>query len=594
MKAKKKLHRLMSILLCCVLVLGLIPMTAFAAEPEYRIQIENGIHYLPDASASDGRIILFCMNNKSNWPHSIPGNISEEQVPSYIDGYLTPSDFSSEEEYQECMNRLSAILYAGYPYNALRLYQISSAGYIMTEADFNSMLVVPNALRTDFASSLGDTTFTYADYTGNNTTNLNKLHQFLVDLGELFPNGRTASGLSYSDITAMPFYKAAFCMEYADESHTPLQVFNAMYGGAYFVTAEQAYNATQNAVWKLLYSYGIQDNDLHDISATPLGETLLEISNTTTPLKVEPEESKVQIHAASDDYTLSYNPEDEMWYSDVFWISENENYNGEYVFTSLPAGTTVVTEHGGNYVHVGEKFSFISDHFPEMDETVVITSYQKWMGDLKQYSPAKDVTVNGKKFQHMAGALVYDKSLALNMTLTNDETSLEITKKVVGEADSDTAFSFQLKLTNRPIYGQYGDLYFNMGVAEFTLKDGETVTAKYLPQGSKYVVTEAASDTYTTTSTNESGTLGTGQSVQVEFINTKKGSTGGTTPTEPTNPAEPTKPTKPTGSNPSTGALDDVPQTGDNSMMWLWFILLFVSGTGLGGVVNYSKRRKAE
>ena len=132
MKEKKKLHRLLSMLLCCVFVLGLMSITAFAAESGYRIQYENGIHYLPDDSASDGRIILFCMNNKSNWPHSTD-SITEGQVPSYIDGYLTPSNFSSEDEYQECMNRLSAILYAGYPYNALGLYQISSVGNIMTE-----------------------------------------------------------------------------------------------------------------------------------------------------------------------------------------------------------------------------------------------------------------------------------------------------------------------------------------------------------------------------------------------------------------------------------------------------------------------------
>ncbi|MFQ9801653.1 MAG: hypothetical protein ACLR23_25220 [Clostridia bacterium] len=33
MKVKKKLHRLLSILLCCALVLGLMPITAFAADP---------------------------------------------------------------------------------------------------------------------------------------------------------------------------------------------------------------------------------------------------------------------------------------------------------------------------------------------------------------------------------------------------------------------------------------------------------------------------------------------------------------------------------------------------------------------------------
>lgn len=440
---KKRLTGLISRLpaICLVFVVAMISgssISAFAegTNTEYQIKFQDGIHYLPDADASDGKIILYCLNNKSNWPHSIPGNITEEQVPFYIDGYLTADDFSSEEEYWECMNRLSAILYAGYPHNALRLYQIRSEGYVLTEDDFNRLLVVPNNLRADFASSLGDTIFTYADYTDNNTDNLNKLHRFLVDLGELFPDGRTESGLSYGDITAMPFYKAAFCMDSADEKQTPLQVFGAMYGGIYYVTEEQACNATQNAVWKLMYSYGVADNDMHDISSTPLGEILLEVSKTAEILKVEPEEKEVQIHSVSDDYTFTYNPEDKLWYSDEFRISENSSYNGEYVFRNLPSGITVITEHGENYVHEGEMFYFVSNHSPEGDEKITITCNQKWMRDLRQYSPKKtesgeDVIINGKKFQNMAGALVFEKNLSFDMILSNDET--------ISDSTGDTA-----------------------------------------------------------------------------------------------------------------------------------------------------------
>ena len=55
-----------------------------------------------------------------------------------------------------------------------------------------------------------------------------------------------------------------------------------------------------------------------------------------------------------------------------------------------------------------------------------------------------------------------------------------------------------------------------------------------------------------------------------------------------------TKPTDPTESNPNTGALDDVPQTGDNSNMILWIVLLLASGLGVTGTVVYSKRKKYE
>ena len=54
------------------------------------------------------------------------------------------------------------------------------------------------------------------------------------------------------------------------------------------------------------------------------------------------------------------------------------------------------------------------------------------------------------------------------------------------------------------------------------------------------------------------------------------------------------KPTDPTESNPNTGALDDVPQTGDNSNMILWIVLLLASGFGVAGAVVYSKRKRYE
>ena len=51
-----------------------------------------------------------------------------------------------------------------------------------------------------------------------------------------------------------------------------------------------------------------------------------------------------------------------------------------------------------------------------------------------------------------------------------------------------------------------------------------------------------------------------------------------------------TKPTDPTGSNPNTGA--ESPKTGDNSNMILWIAVLFVSGFGVLGTVIYGKKRK--
>ena len=47
----------------------------------------------------------------------------------------------------------------------------------------------------------------------------------------------------------------------------------------------------------------------------------------------------------------------------------------------------------------------------------------------------------------------------------------------------------------------------------------------------------------------------------------------------------------------ATPAVDDgtkSPQTGDNSMMWRWVALLFVSGAGIAGATVYTKRKKAK
>lgn len=84
-------------------------------------------------------------------------------------------------------------------------------------------------------------------------------------VAKLYPDGQTSNGVTYSDITAMPFYKAVFCMLYEAEGTTPLQNFAIMYSDSYFVTEEQAYNATQDAVWRLLHQYNIEDNNMNDL-----------------------------------------------------------------------------------------------------------------------------------------------------------------------------------------------------------------------------------------------------------------------------------------------------------------------------------------
>jgi len=62
-------------------------------------------------------------------------------------------------------------------------------------------------------------------------------------------------------------------------------------------------------------------------------------------------------------------------------------------------------------------------------------------------------------------------------------------KKSVRGAKSDELFGFKVIL-DRQITGEFGQMRFTDGVAEFTMKAGETRTARNLPDGVNFKVTE--------------------------------------------------------------------------------------------------------
>ena len=101
---------------------------------------------------------------------------------------------------------------------------------------------------------------------------------------------------------------------------------------------------------------------------------------------------------------------------------------------------------------------------------------------------------------------------------------LSVTKKVTGTAgDKDMYFNFVVELSDTSVNGVYGDMEFIDGVAEFALKDGETVTAEGIRADTAYTVTElkAGLDGYATESDGESGTIPAGDIAKVSFENHK-------------------------------------------------------------------------
>lgn len=504
------------------------------------------IHSVTD---SDGtKIILYCMNNQLHWPHVTP---SIPSVPDYSNAmdYLTPGMF----QYEECMEKLLAILYAGYPYNGLHLYEVTDQGNQITEAEFNQMLDAPEVLRQDFPDSLGSATFTYADFTNGNKDNIDKLYQFTMEVGALYPNGTSASGLTYQEIIATNFYNAASAMVYGTKDTTPLQYWNEQYADDTLVTESQAYKATRDAIWVLLQEYGVPSNNLTrkslDVVQNPLALRLLDGANANEVLRTEPQASALGF---SGDTKFAYDPATKTWRTGLLTITEGEKYNGLYKLT-LPEGMTAVDEEGndisGTTIRAGRGFYLVSSTKPTQTATVSASSTLTWLKETRQYSP-----VNSTEFQHMIGALIYTKDVSTSVTTQPaTEGSLSVTKNVAGEENSTTAFKFTVKLSNTSINGSYGAMDFTNGVATFELHNGEGAVAEHLPAGVTYMVAEEANDAFTTTWDGQTGGIVAEKTVAATCTNTLK-------PKSP-EPKEPITPNTTDETNEETKPAPNVPDS---------------------------------
>ena len=107
--------------------------------------------------------------------------------------------------------------------------------------------------------------------------------------------------------------------------------------------------------------------------------------------------------------------------------------------------------------------------------------------------------------------------------------NLEVSKTVTGRGSTTQEFTFTVTLSDKEVDGTFGNMTFSSGVATFTLKHGESMTAKGLPAGATYTVTESNNDGYTVTKTGDTGSIKAKETVQASFTNHKSGggSSGG-------------------------------------------------------------------
>ena len=332
-----------ALIACLSLVFATVPFGTCADADTGTVQIQydkdTDIHFVPDANSANGRIILYCMNNKSHWPH-VGGSIGT--IPDYSLGYLTPDKFKAkypdtyQQAYQACMDKLLAILYAGYPYNGMNMYTVVDSTQGISADAFNALLNPPSWIRSDFPDSIGGTTFSYSDYP-DNKANLGKLSQFVTDeLTKYYSTGaKTPSGHASAEIRATPFYQAACAMVYTQgTSTTPLEYYDMNHSDANAVTEAQAYDATQYAIWAVLGDYGIENNSLTsksgEVTQKALAVKLLDSASADKVLRAEPDKANVTI---SGDSQFVYDPEYGLWKTGTLTVSEGQNYHGTYTLT---------------------------------------------------------------------------------------------------------------------------------------------------------------------------------------------------------------------------------------------------------------------
>jgi len=115
-----------------------------------------------------------------------------------------------------------------------------------------------------------------------------------------------------------------------------------------------------------------------------------------------------------------------------------------------------------------------------------------------------------------------------------------------------------------------------------TVEEGNKAAKPADPSASGYTFDGWYADATFSAKFDFSSAINANTTVYAKWTEVKKDEP--TKPADPTNPANPTQPTKP--ADPTS------PQTGDNSHLFLWVALLFISGGALAGTAVYGKKRK--
>lgn len=464
-------------------------------EVTYEKGVENETWYRHFINYDNNKLLLFSMNNagKIYWPH-ISNEVGITDIPNYQEDDFK-KNFKDNEMYNEFMRKLSKILFVGYPHNAKNMYKIIETGdrKVPTDEEFNSMIRVPKELAGSFPQ-LAHHVFKISDL--NNEDKESKKHidilkDFVNEVGKMYPNGTSQDNkLTYSDITATDFYKAASSMVLY-EGNDPKKIYSVLYPGDYLVEEFQAFNATQLAICKLMNDYGIPNNDHPDLNSSNLSKKIYNYAQKGNILEEEPKEEDIKLEGS---LNFDYNPKDGMWHSGKLKIVEPETYEGRYKLR-LPKGVTALCDNL-EYVYANEEYELISDHQPEESETFAIEAEIPWLENYKCFSPIGEK--NGKKFMSMTGSKSEKTTVSKEIKglTSNGLGSLKIECNL-SSGDKKRHIEFKIEILddkgniNNEFNGKYGNLTFNKGISDdIILKHGESKIITHLPAGTKFRVSK--------------------------------------------------------------------------------------------------------
>lgn len=304
-----------------------------------------------------------------------------------------------------------------------------------------------------------------------------------------------------------------------------------------------------------------------------------------------------QVDGRGGDFNQEFKFDIELNDADGNPLNGNYNYAGSSISSDVtaPANGVLKIRNGKTTFNLKHGQRIVISGLPEGTKYNISEDLSVLGADLKDKYVAGSINSNGT---------IEDK-VASNARFVNrfKTGELRVIKNVV-DGDYDKDFNFTVTLDDKNVNGIYNQMKFNNGVAEFTLKHGESKIATGLPAGIKYVVSEDDYDDYIVSSINADGSIEDETISRTQFNNTKKelppdpgeggDSPGGNIGTN--NPSGGSDTDNPGGGsdtdNPSGNSDTNGTKTGDTFTPLLFVLLTTISAIGIISAVLY--RRKTE